>query len=215
MDAESRTTSARAAFAAALLTTFAFALGFAAFALIGSRPTWRRGGRAAHAHRRPRGVLRVGLADGTPIVALATVRVGRFKAVTAPLAVLTLATCTPCSPTATRCRSSRARWPTALPARFWRPRSPTRARHRRTEARWPMPRPRCRRHEPCAFAVRRGMRGIEPAVELGCRPLRAARASRRPYRSRGAFGSAGRKPSCRGRRHREHPRGGAAHRSCT
>lgn len=88
MDAENRTSRKRNAFATALLTTLAFALGFAEFVLIGITPDVAEGlGEPLTLIGDLVGYYALACAVATPIVALATARADRFKVMAALLAV--------------------------------------------------------------------------------------------------------------------------------
>ena len=98
-----------------------FALGFAEFVLIGITARRGRGaGRAAHARRRPRGLLRARLRRRH---ACRRARHGARRPLQgdggAAGGVQAPATCSRCSPTITRCCSSRACCPPPHQARFW------------------------------------------------------------------------------------------------
>ena len=88
MDTENRTSRKRNAFATALLTTLAFALGFAEFVLIGITPDVAEGlGEPLTLIGDLVGYYALACAVATPIVALATARADRFKVMAALLAV--------------------------------------------------------------------------------------------------------------------------------
>ena len=84
MDTENRTSRKRNAFATALLTTLAFALGFAEFVLIGITPDVAEGlGEPLTLIGDLVGYYALACAVATPIVALATARADRFKVMAA------------------------------------------------------------------------------------------------------------------------------------
>ena len=88
MDTENRTSRKRNAFATALLTTLAFALGFAEFVLIGITPDVAEGlGEPLTLIGDLVGYYALACAVATPIVALATARADRFKVMAALLVV--------------------------------------------------------------------------------------------------------------------------------
>ena len=88
MDTENRTSRKRNAFATALLTTLAFALGFAEFVLIGITPDVAEGlGEPLTLIGDLVGYYALARAVATPIVALATARADRFKVMAALLVV--------------------------------------------------------------------------------------------------------------------------------
>ena len=90
MDTENRTSRKRNAFATALLTTLAFALGFAEFVLIGITPDVAEGlGEPLTLIGDLVGYYALACAVATPIVALATARADRFKVMAALLVVFT------------------------------------------------------------------------------------------------------------------------------
>ena len=88
MDTENRTSRKRNAFATALLTTLAFALGFAEFVLIGITPDVAEGlGEPLTLIGDLVSYNALACAVATPIVALATARADRFKVMAALLVV--------------------------------------------------------------------------------------------------------------------------------
>ena len=94
MDTENRTSRKRNAFATALLTTLAFALGFAEFVLIGITPDVAEGlGEPLTLIGDLVGYYALACAVATPIVALATARADRFKVMAALLVVGVAALC--------------------------------------------------------------------------------------------------------------------------
>ena len=119
MDTENRTSRKRNAFATALLTTLAFALGFAEFVLIGIVPDVAEGlGEPLTLIGDLVGYYALACAVATPVIALATARAARFKVMAALLVVFNAGNLLTLSPTATRCCSSRACCPPSRPARF-------------------------------------------------------------------------------------------------
>ena len=88
MDTENRTSRKRNAFATALLTTLAFALGFAEFVLIGIVPDVAEGlGEPLTLIGDLVGYYALACAVATPVIALATARAARFKVMAALLVV--------------------------------------------------------------------------------------------------------------------------------